>query len=127
MEANSTHEMLYLFAGVSGGMARAAGRQGCRSGRDDGPRHPCASRVYHFDATCLAYFAAGNRYPEGLWEEVLTALRKVERAAGTTFGDRRKPLLLSVRSGARVSMRHDGHRAQYRPQRQHGARVDADC
>ena len=53
---------------------------------------------------CLAYFAAGNRYPEGLWEEVLTALRKVERAAGTTFGDRRKPLLLSVRSGARVSM-----------------------
>jgi pyruvate,orthophosphate dikinase len=53
---------------------------------------------------CLAYFAAGNRYPEGLWEEVLTALRKVERAAGATFGDRRKPLLLSVRSGARVSM-----------------------
>jgi pyruvate,orthophosphate dikinase len=55
-------------------------------------------------AACLAYFAAGNRYPEGLWEEVLTALRKVERAAGATFGDRRKPLLLSVRSGARVSM-----------------------
>ena len=55
-------------------------------------------------AACLAYFAAGNRYPEGLWEEVLTSLRKVERAAGVTFGDRRKPLLLSVRSGARVSM-----------------------
>jgi pyruvate,orthophosphate dikinase len=53
---------------------------------------------------CLAYFDAGNRYPEGLWEEVLTALRKVERAAGATFGDRRNPLLLSVRSGARVSM-----------------------
>ena len=53
---------------------------------------------------CLAYFAAGNRYPEGLWEEVLTALRRVERAAGATFGDRRQPLLLSVRSGARVSM-----------------------
>ena len=53
---------------------------------------------------CLAYFAAGNRYPEGLWEAVLTALRRVERAAGATFGDRRQPLLLSVRSGARVSM-----------------------
>jgi pyruvate,orthophosphate dikinase len=53
---------------------------------------------------CLAYFNAGNRYPEGLWEEVLTALRRVERAAGATFGDRRQPLLLSVRSGARVSM-----------------------
>ncbi|MGQ4808899.1 Pyruvate, phosphate dikinase [Candidatus Entotheonellaceae bacterium PAL068K] len=52
----------------------------------------------------LAYLAAGNRYPNGLWEEVLSALRKVERAAGTRFGDRRNPLLLSVRSGARVSM-----------------------
>ena len=51
---------------------------------------------------CLAYFSAGNRYPEGLWEEVLTALRRVERAAGATFGDRRHPLLLSVRSVARV-------------------------
>jgi pyruvate,orthophosphate dikinase len=55
-------------------------------------------------AACLAYYAAGNRYPEGLWDEVQTALRKVERAVGGTFGDRRKPLLLSVRSGARVSM-----------------------
>jgi pyruvate,orthophosphate dikinase len=53
---------------------------------------------------CLAYFAAGRRYPEGLWEEVQNALRNVEKAVGATFGDRRMPLLLSVRSGARVSM-----------------------
>jgi pyruvate,orthophosphate dikinase len=53
---------------------------------------------------CLAYFAAGNRHPRGLWEEVLSALRKVERTVGLTFGDRHQPLLLSVRSGARVSM-----------------------
>jgi pyruvate,orthophosphate dikinase len=53
---------------------------------------------------CRAYYAAGNRYPDGLWDEVLTTLRKVETAVGATFGDRDHPLLLSVRSGAPVSM-----------------------
>ncbi len=53
---------------------------------------------------CLAFFAAGNRYPDGLWDGTLSALRKVERAAGAMFGDRKHPLLLSVRSGAQVSM-----------------------
>ena len=33
---------------------------------------------------CLAYYAARNRYPEGMWDELLMALRQVERAAGAT-------------------------------------------
>lgn len=53
---------------------------------------------------CLAYYAAGNRYPEGLQDQILTNLRKVERSAGAVFGDREHPLLLSVRSGAPISM-----------------------
>src|SRR5713101_4572619 len=53
---------------------------------------------------CRAYYAAGNRYPEGMWEELLAALQNIEQAVGATFGDRRRPLLLSVRSGARESM-----------------------
>jgi pyruvate,orthophosphate dikinase len=53
---------------------------------------------------CLAYFKAGNRYPAGLWEDILAGLRKVEQAMDAKFGDRRNPLLVSVRSGARVSM-----------------------
>ena len=52
----------------------------------------------------LAYYALGNRYPDGLWDEVLTALGSVERSLGATFGDPNNPLLLSVRSGARESM-----------------------
>jgi len=51
-----------------------------------------------------AYYAAGNRYPEGMWDELLVALQKIEQAVGLVFGDRRRPLLLSVRSGARESM-----------------------
>lgn len=53
---------------------------------------------------CQAYYAASNRYPPGLWDELLGALQKVEQTVGATFGDRRRPLLLSVRSGARESM-----------------------
>jgi pyruvate,orthophosphate dikinase len=53
---------------------------------------------------CQAYYAAGNRYPHGLWDDILLALQQVERAGGATFGSRSNPLLLSVRSGARESM-----------------------
>jgi pyruvate,orthophosphate dikinase len=53
---------------------------------------------------CRAYYAAGNVHPAGMWDEVLAALQHVEKAVGATFGDRHRPLLLSVRSGARESM-----------------------
>ncbi|MGE3538908.1 MAG: pyruvate, phosphate dikinase [Candidatus Tectimicrobiota bacterium] len=53
---------------------------------------------------CRVYYSAGNRYPPGLWDELLGALQKIEQAVGVVFGDRRRPLLLSVRSGARESM-----------------------
>jgi pyruvate,orthophosphate dikinase len=53
---------------------------------------------------CNAYYAAGERFPEGMWQEVLAALKQVEAAAGKKFGDRSNPLLVSVRSGAKFSM-----------------------
>lgn len=53
---------------------------------------------------CLAYYAAGNRYPDRLQDQIFTTLRRVEVSAGAVFGDREQPLLLSVRSGAPISM-----------------------
>ncbi len=53
---------------------------------------------------CNAYFAAGQRLPAGLWDQVETALAKLERAAGKRFGDAKDPLLVSVRSGAAMSL-----------------------
>ncbi|OSM02353.1 pyruvate, phosphate dikinase [Magnetofaba australis] len=52
---------------------------------------------------CGLYLAQGG-YPAGLKEQVATALGKMEEAMGATFGSAENPLLLSVRSGARVSM-----------------------
>lgn len=54
--------------------------------------------------TCMDYINNGNKMPEGLMDEVKAALKDVEQKAGKKFGDTSNPLLVSVRSGARVSM-----------------------
>ncbi len=53
---------------------------------------------------CNDYFAAGKQLPEGLWEDVLGAVKEIEAETGKGFGDPKNPLLVSVRSGAKFSM-----------------------
>ena len=51
-----------------------------------------------------AYTAAGKKHPAGLWDQVMAHLSRLQTAAGNRLGDPARPLLVSVRSGARVSM-----------------------
>lgn len=53
---------------------------------------------------CTNYYAASKKLPETLNAEVKKALGAIEKSVGTTFGDAKNPLLVSVRSGARASM-----------------------
>ena len=53
---------------------------------------------------CGAYYAAGRVWPGGLEEQVRAGVAHLEAITGTRFGDPANPLLVSVRSGARVSM-----------------------
>jgi pyruvate,orthophosphate dikinase len=53
---------------------------------------------------CNAYLAEGEKFPAGLWEQELAALRAVEEATDKKFGDPDNPLLVSCRSGAKFSM-----------------------
>jgi pyruvate,orthophosphate dikinase len=53
---------------------------------------------------CNAYYAAGGKFPEGMWEQELEALHKVEEQTGKKFGDPARPLFVSCRSGAKFSM-----------------------
>ena len=53
---------------------------------------------------CTAFYDNGRQYPTELEGQVRDALARVESAVGLRFGDKNKPLLVSVRSGARVSM-----------------------
>lgn len=53
---------------------------------------------------CTHYYEQGQKYPTGLEQDVAEALKKLEETMGAKFSDPKNPLLVSVRSGARVSM-----------------------
>ena len=53
---------------------------------------------------CNAYLAAGGKFPPGMWEQELEALKAVEAKTEKKFGDPSNPLLVSCRSGAKFSM-----------------------
>jgi pyruvate,orthophosphate dikinase len=53
---------------------------------------------------CTEFYRNDRRYPEGVREELAENLTKLEKAMDKRFGDSTNPLLLSVRSGSRVSM-----------------------
>jgi pyruvate,orthophosphate dikinase len=53
---------------------------------------------------CTYFYSHGRSYPAELREEVADGLAALERSLGVRFGDANNPLLVSVRSGARVSM-----------------------
>src|SRR5215468_5080166 len=50
------------------------------------------------------YNRSAHEWPEELWGQVLESLQRLEGSADAGFGDPKRPLLVSVRSGARVSM-----------------------
>lgn len=53
---------------------------------------------------CSAFYDNGRKYPDDLHAQVGAAMQRIEEAMGLRFGDADAPLLVSVRSGARVSM-----------------------
>ncbi|HEU0044051.1 pyruvate, phosphate dikinase [Sphingomonas sp.] len=53
---------------------------------------------------CARYYEEGERFPDDVKAEVATGLAHIEQVTGHRFGDPTDPLLVSVRSGARVSM-----------------------
>src|SRR5438477_246410 len=53
---------------------------------------------------CTAFYDNNRNYPPGLEDEVRGGMAFVEQLLGRRFGDPERPLLVSVRSGARVSM-----------------------
>ncbi len=53
---------------------------------------------------CNAYLANGGKFPEGMWDQELAALKATEEVTGKGFGDAQNPLLVSCRSGSKESM-----------------------
>ena len=53
---------------------------------------------------CTLYYQSGKKIPEFVREQIFNAVKGIEKKTGKTFGGDHNPLLVSVRSGARVSM-----------------------
>lgn len=53
---------------------------------------------------CKEFYRQGEKFPAGLEEEIRAGMRELEKQMGKVFGDEKDPLLVSVRSGAPISM-----------------------
>ena len=99
---------LYFFgngkADGSSAMRNLLGGKGCDLAEMTNLGIPVPPGFTITTEACTEYFKRGNQYPDGLWEEVQSHLTRLESASGRRFGDPGRPLLVSVRSGARVSM-----------------------
>src|SRR5437867_3845133 len=100
----SAHKWVYLFEEGRGDDKSLLGGKGaglCEMTRAGLPVPP--GLIVTTEA-CNAYYANNKQFPEGMWEQVTTALHEVEKKVGKAFGDPKNPLLVSVRSGAAFSM-----------------------
>ncbi|MFN3429783.1 MAG: pyruvate, phosphate dikinase [Candidatus Sericytochromatia bacterium] len=95
---------VYLFAEGNASMKDLLGGKGANLAEMTNAGLPVPPGFTIPTTVCNEYYAQGERLPAELWDEVHTALATVEAATGRRFGDPAKPLLVSVRSGAKFSM-----------------------
>jgi pyruvate,orthophosphate dikinase len=113
IEANTAVKFVYSFdeiglaervAGSWDGVRGLLGGKGANLGEMTKLNLPVPPGFVVTTAACKAFLAAGDKFPKGMWEQVLTKVTALERATGKEFGDPANPLLVSCRSGAKFSM-----------------------
>src|SRR5665811_2253260 len=100
---NSGSKYVYDFAQGGAGMKELLGGKGANLSEMVSLGIPVPSGFIITTEACIYYSETGG-YPEGLETEIDDHLKTLESEAGKDFGDREDPLLVSVRSGAVVSM-----------------------
>ncbi len=99
-----TEKRVWLFKEGNAHMRAELGGKGANLAEMTNLGLPVPPGLTITTATCMEYINNGNKMPDGLMDEVKYYLKEVEQQAGKKFGDKTNPLLVSVRSGARVSM-----------------------
>src|SRR6266536_4891529 len=102
------HKYVYAFANGkaegSSALRHLLGGKGCELAEMTNLGVPVPPGFTITTEAWAAYSAAGRKHPAGLWEQVMAGIARLEGAVGLRLGDAAKPLLVSVRSGARASM-----------------------
>jgi pyruvate,orthophosphate dikinase len=100
----SPRKWVYLFSEGNAKMRDLLGGKGAGVAEMTNAGLPVPPGFTITTEACNAYYQAGKRFPQGMWEQALEALKIVEQQTDKGFGDRENPLLVSVRSGAKFSM-----------------------
>ena len=96
--------MVYLFEEGSSRMRSLLGGKGADLAEMTRIGLPVPPGITITTQACKEYASVGRRLPDGLEEEVIEKLRAIEAKTGRVFGSSTNPLLVSVRSGAPISM-----------------------
>ena len=103
-----SHQWVYSFGGEKNegdsSMRNLLGGKGCNLAEMASLDLPVPPGFTITTEVCTHYYDNDHSYPDELKAQVEEALESVERSIGAKFGDAENPLLVSVRSGARVSM-----------------------
>lgn len=95
---------VYLFSEGNKDMRDLLGGKGANLAEMNNAGLPVPPGFTITTEACNAYFANDKQFPEGMWNQVLEALKTLEKQTGKRLGDPANPLLVSARSGARISM-----------------------
>ncbi|OLE52086.1 MAG: pyruvate, phosphate dikinase [Acidobacteria bacterium 13_1_20CM_3_53_8] len=104
MSQNNSHKWVYLFEEANGENKALFGGKGAGLAEMTRAGLPVPPGLIVTTEACNAYYAYDKNFPEGMWEQVKEALKKIEEKVSKSFGDPKNPLLVSVRSGAPLSM-----------------------
>src|SRR5688572_3206910 len=107
MAAGKDRQVWYFGGGEAegdGAMKDVLGGKGAGLAEMDRIGLPVPAGFTISTGVCAFFSAHRGKYPPGLDALVRRAMRRVEKEMGAKFGDRKNPLLVSVRSGAKISM-----------------------
>ncbi len=95
---------VYLFSEGDASMRNLLGGKGANLAEMTKLGLPVPQGFTISTEACTQYYEDGKRINDGIMEEIMVAISKMEEITGKKFGDKENPLLVSVRSGARASM-----------------------
>lgn len=99
-----TNKYVYLFSEGNTSMKNLLGGKGANLAEMTNLGIPVPSGFIVTTESCNKYYEDGKKISDEIISQIYESLEKLEQATGKKFGDNTNPLLVSVRSGARVSM-----------------------
>ncbi len=99
-----TAKNVYMFKEGNATMRDLLGGKGANLGEMTNMGLPVPQGFIITTEACNQFYQTGEKLSEGLIEEIYSSLKKLEKETGKEFGSVENPLLVSVRSGAAISM-----------------------